>query len=307
MKSFHSPKHVIFLTILSLCLPARILMALTASDIIKESGVQGGLVVHLGCGHGELTAGLRVNERYLVQGLDTSATRVAAARTLLQSQGLNGPVSVDLYDGKRLPYARDMVNLLVGIDLAEVGRGEVLRVLAPEGVALIRDGKAWRKTVKPRPSDIDEWTHFLHDASNDAVANDRQVGSPKRLRWLAGPKWCRSHEIPSSVGAVVSSGGRIFTILDEGPTGVFRKLPQKCMLVARDAFNGVLLWKQPLRNWQPESGTGTGNRWNIHHTIPRRLIAKDDRVYVTLGFLDSPGPCLAGSQLPAPGSLQRCH
>ena len=90
------------------------------------------------------------------------------------------------------------------------------------------------------------------------------------------------------MNAVVTSGGRIFTIFDEGPTGVFKKLPQKCMLVARDAFSGVLLWKQPMRNWQIELGTGYGNRWQIHHTIPRRLVAKDDRVYVTLGFLDSP-------------------
>jgi len=60
------------------------------------------------------------------------------------------------------------------------------------------------------------------------------------------------------------------------------------MLIARDAFNGALLWKEPMRFWQPEFGTGNGNRWNIHHTIPRRLIAQGERVYVTLGFVDSP-------------------
>ncbi|MHC4329385.1 MAG: hypothetical protein ACYSWW_14830, partial [Planctomycetota bacterium] len=93
---------------------------------------------------------------------------------------------------------------------------------------------------------------------------------------------------PSSANAVVTSGGRIFTIFDESITGVYRKLPQRCSLIARDAANGVLLWKEPMRQWQPEFGTGTGNRWNIHHTIPRRLIAQGDRVYVTLAFLDSP-------------------
>lgn len=288
MKSIQPSRNVILLSILVLWFPAHMLWAHTASDIIRQSGVQGGLVVHLGCADGEFTPGLRVSERYLVQGLDTDATNISRARADLQSQGLNGPVSVDLYNGKTLPYARDMVNLLVVSDLAEVSGGELMRVLAPEGVAMIHNGETWHKTIKPRPTDIDEWTHFLHDASNDAVANDAQVGPPKRLRWLAGPKWCRSHEIPSSVGAVVSSGGRIFTIMDEGPIGVFRKLPQKCMLVARDAFNGVLLWKQPMRYWQAEFGTGEGNRWNIHHTIPRRLIAQGKRIYATLGFLDSP-------------------
>jgi outer membrane protein assembly factor BamB/SAM-dependent methyltransferase len=264
------------------------LSAETASDIIRETGVRGGLVVHLGCGDGTLTAGLHINERYLVQGLDKNAACVARTRKLLQSKGLNGPVTADLFNGKKLPYVSNLVNLLVASKLGDVTMDEVLRVLAPEGVAFIHNGNKWRKTVKPRPSDIDEWTHFLHDASNDAVANDRQVGPPKRLHWLAGPRWCRSHEFPSSVNAVVTSGGRIFTIFDEGPTGVFRKLPQKCMLIARDAFSGVLLWKQPMRRWQTELGTGSGNRWNIHHTIPRRLVAKDNLVYVTLGFLNSP-------------------
>ena len=275
-------------TVLAACFVPLVLSADMAADILAETGVRGGLVVHVGCGDGALIIALHKNDRYLVQGLDTDGARVAETRKLLQSKGLNGRVTVDRFDGKTLPYARDLVKLLVAGELGDVTMVEVMRVLAPEGVAYIKRGKQWQKTVKPRPSDIDEWTHFLHDASNDAVANDRQVGPPKRLRWLAGPKWCRSHEFPSSVNAVVTSGGRIFTIFDEGPTGVFRKLPQKCMLIARDAFSGVLLWKKPMRGWQPEHGTGNGNRWNIHHTIPRRLVAKGDRVYVTLGFLDSP-------------------
>lgn len=65
----------------------------------------------------------------------------------------------------------------------------------------------------------------------------------------------------------------MFTIFDEGLTGVYKKLPQDCHLVARDAANGVLLWKVPMRGWQPEFGTGVGGRWNVHLTIPRRLVA----------------------------------
>ena len=272
-----------------------------AKDILDATGVKGGLVVHVGCDAGKLTAALHANERYLVHGLDTDVDKVRQARRHIQSLGLYGKVSVDSFDGKKLPYVRDVVNLLVASDLGKVTMDEVRRVLAPDGVAYIKEtqpGKAalgpegavaqWTKTVKPRPADIDEWSHFLHDASGNAVANDRQIGPPRRLRWVAGPKWCRSHEFPSSVSAVVTAGGRIFTILDEGPTGVYKKLPQRCKLVARDAANGVLLWKEPMRQWQAKFGTGTGNRWNIHHTIPRRLVAAGNRVYVTLQFLDSP-------------------
>jgi len=288
MNRIYSRRLIAVWTALVVCASVQTLSADTAADIIDKTGVKGGLVVHLGCGAGKLTAALRRNESYLVHGLDTDVDRVRQARKHIESLGVYGKVSVDGFDGKKLPYVRDIVNLLVASDLGKITMDEVLRVLAPDGVAYVRKGDVWVKTVKPRPADIDEWSHFLHDAGGNAVAEDKQIGPPRRLRWVGGPRWSRSHEFPSSVNAVVTAGGRIFTIFDEGPAGVFRKLPQRCKLIARDAASGVLLWKVPMRKWQGEFGTGTGNRWNIHHTIPRRLVAHGDRVYVTLTFLDSP-------------------
>ncbi len=288
MSPTHPGKHIVLWTALVIFGSVRALSADTAAGIVEETGIKGGLVVHLGCGDGRLTAALRRNERYLVHGLDTDVDKVRRARQHVQSLGVYGKVSVDHFDGKQLPYVGELVNLLVASDLGGVPMEEVRRVLAPNGVAYVRQGDTWRKTVKPRPAEADEWSHFLHDAGGNAVANDRRIGPPKRLRWVAGPRWCRSHEFPSSVSAVVMAGGRIFTIFDEAPAGVYRKLPQRCSLIARDAANGVLLWKVPMRQWQPEFGTGRGGRWSIHHTIPRRLVAEGDRVYVTLRFLDSP-------------------
>jgi outer membrane protein assembly factor BamB/protein-L-isoaspartate O-methyltransferase len=259
-----------------------------ADRILEATGVEGGLVVHVGCGNGDLTAALRAGSRYIVHGLDTDPAAVAAARKRLSERGVYGPVSVARFDGRRLPYVGNTVSLVVAEDLGAVPMKEVLRILAPEGVACVRRGGEWTKTVKPRPGDIDEWTHFLHDAGNNSVAEDRQVASPRTLRWVAGPLHCRSHEFPTSVQSVVTTGGRIFTIFDEAPCGVFERLPQKCHLIARDAFNGALLWKVPLRKWDSKYGTGVGNRWGMHHTIARRLVAVDDRVYATLQFLESP-------------------
>ena len=287
-KNMFKPAVVLGLVLMVSIAAASAADSVTSEAIYEATGVQGGFVVHLGCSDGRLTAALRTNERYLVHGLDQDPVRVARTRELLHAKGLYGPVSADCFDGRNLPYVRDLVNLLVASDLGEVSMDEVRRVLAPGGVAYVRHGNDWRKTVKPEPEGVDEWSHFLHDASGNAVANDREVGPPKRLRWVAGPRWCRSHEYPSSVGAVVTAGRRLFTIFDEATTGTYEKLPQRCMLIARDAANGVLLWKLPMREWQPEFGTGTGGRWSIHHTIPRRLVAQGDRVYVTLGFLNSP-------------------
>lgn len=263
--------------------------SLDAEGVYRITGVQGGLVVHLGCGDGKATADLRMNDRYLVQGLDDDPAMVEQARESLQAKGLYGPISIDLIDGLTLPFVSDTVNLVIVNDPCGVSQEEIHRVLAPRGAAFMIDKGTGKTDVsfKPVPEEVDEWSHFLHDSGGNAVAEDRLVGSPTRLRWVAAPRYCRSHEVPSSIGSVITVNGRIFSIIDEGTTGMLDSLPQECKLVARDAANGVLLWKQPLKQWQPEFGTGVGNRWNIHHTIPRRIVADDERVYATLQFLDS--------------------
>ncbi len=255
-----------------------------ARQILAATGVKGGLVVHLGCGDGRLTAALRANDSYLVRGLDADAANVEKARARIRSLGLYGPVSVDQLRGERLPYIDNLVNLVVSEDPGPgaPGMDELLRVLAPNGVAYIKKGGKWEKTVKPRPNQIDEWTHYLHDASNNAVAHDTVVGPPRRMQWVGGPRWGRHHEHMSSVSAVVSADGRLFYILDEGSRAAIQ-LPPKWKLIARDAFNGTILWKRDIPLWYThlyplKSGPAL---------LPRRLVAVGDVVYVTLG-LDQP-------------------
>ncbi len=261
--------------------------ATLARQILEQTGAKGGLVVHLGCGDGQLTAALRANERYLVQGLDADVVR---ARRWLQSQGVYGRVSVDRFPGDRLPYTDNVVNLLVVEEPGEVTRDEMMRVLAPRGVACVREGNGWSKHVKPWPDDIDEWTHWLYDASANAVARDRVVGPPRRLQWVVGPRWSRHHNTTPSLNAAVSARGRIFYISDDAPPGFDNSLPDRYHLYARDAFNGVLLWKKPIADWGWAAWVQTmytnfmlGRHMHPIH-IQRRLVAVGDRVYATLGF-----------------------
>ncbi len=93
----------------------------------------------------------------------------------------------------------------------------MMRVLVPQGVAYIRDGTAWEKVVKPRPETMDEWTHYLHAPDNNPVANDGLVGPPDSIQWMATPKFSRAHEQQASFSVAVTSGGRIFYILDDAP------------------------------------------------------------------------------------------
>jgi len=250
----------------------------TAGQIIKETGVTGGMVVHLGCGDGKLTAALHAHDGFLVHGLTTGREGLAAAREHIRSKGLYGPVSVDHFDGRRMPYADNLVNLVVADELRDVPMAEVMRVLAPEGVAWV----GGKKTVKPRPDTIDEWTHFLHDASGNAVAHDSEAGPPRRMQWLGSPRWSRHHDHMSSVSAVVTANGRLFYIFDEA-TRFSILLPPRWKLIARDAFNGTILWKRPIASWHShlmrlKSGPAD---------LPRRLVAAGDTVYATLAY-DAP-------------------
>jgi len=250
-----------------------------AKDILEATGVKGGFVVHIGCGDGQLTSALHANESYAVHGLDKDTNNIEQARKHIRSVNLYGPVSVDRLEGSRLPYIDNLVNLVVCEDLGNIPMAEVMRVLTPKGVACIKQFGKWQKTIKPRPEEIDEWTHYLHDASGNAVAHDSVVGPPRRMQWVGSPKWARSHEHSASLNSLVSANGRIFYIIDEGPRDSIQ-LPPKWSLIARDAFNGTILWKRELPDW-------------YNHLFPlksgparltRRLIAIGDEVYTTLGI-----------------------
>jgi outer membrane protein assembly factor BamB len=250
-----------------------------AAQILDATGVRGGLVVHLGCGDGSLTAALRADDRYLVQGLATDPADVARARQRLWESAQDGRISIDQFDGRHLPYIDNVVNLLVAADLGDVSQHEALRVLAPGGVACVqRDGR-WQTLVKPWSEELDEWTHYLHDASNNAVSHDERIGPLRHLQWQAGPRWSRHHDHMASVSAMVSAAGRVFYILDHG-SPVSPQLPADWKLVARDAFNGKLLWNRAIPQWQD-------SLWPLKSgpaNLPRRLVAVDEVVYTTLGI-----------------------
>lgn len=282
-----------------------------AEAVLAASGIEGGVVVHVGCGNGTLTAALRANNSFLVHGLDTDAGHIKRARGYLLARGHDGTVSVQQFDGRRLPYVDELVNLVVISGECQVSRDEIARILAPGGVAVQLDSEAGTLSPdvlfrKPWPQEIDEWTHFLHDASNNGVAQDTRLGPPRRLKWKCGPAWLRSHEHTSSMVAMVSGAGRLFYIFDEGLTGVTpQSLPEKWTLCARDAFNGVLLWKRPLENFR-------GGRWNnrslrgIPGWVRRLLVAHEDRIYVPLA-LDAPVSMLDAATGRVLTTLEKTH
>jgi len=249
------------------------------------AGVKGGLVVHVAgkdVGAARRTVGACAAGPHVVHFLYADASDVSTVRKLLRDEGVGGRMSAAHWTGGRLPYVDNLVNLLLVEPGADLSDAEALRVTAPGGVVCVRRGATWTRRVKPRPAGMDEWTHHLYNAGGINASGDTLVAQPRSMQWKAGPEYSRSHENMASVSAVVSAGGRVFAIMDEGPVASIY-LPPRWFLSARDAFSGVLLWKVPIREWHArlfplKSGP---------QQLPRRLVATTHKVYATLA-LDAP-------------------
>ncbi|MFC1497612.1 PQQ-binding-like beta-propeller repeat protein [Verrucomicrobiota bacterium] len=290
--------------------------AQNADDIIKAAGVKGGLVVCIGSGNPKFIAELRPDEKYIVHCLDTDQKNIASARKYIQAKGLYGKVTVSQFDGEHLPYIDNLVNLVIYEEVSgvsvQVSAEEIERVLAPRGVVLIKGNlkprnksgakapetcnlkpqspaelKEWTKLTKPVPPEIDDWTHWLHGPDNNAVANDTVIDVARNIQWAQAPTWVASHNLNPAVSAMVSAKGKVFSIINEMPPGI-KTLDDQWILTARDAFNGLVLWKRSISEWGwklwSKNEHNIGMRFANPFQVARRLIAVGDRVFVTPGF-----------------------
>jgi len=238
--------------------------------------VEGGLVVCIGADALESVSADWKRPGCVFQCLETSEAKVAALRQKILAAGCHGKVSAVRFDGKHLPYIDNLVNLmLVKGSPFQVPRREILRVLAPFGTAIV-DGK---KTVKPYPENMDEWPQYLHGSDNNCVAQDTVVGPPRHVQWVSGPAWTRAHIGAATISSMVSSGGRLFTIEDR-ETAENPLLPARWKLIARSAFNGLVLWSLEYPQWEQV----TVYIKDFHAQMQRRLVAIGNTVYCTPGL-----------------------
>jgi hypothetical protein len=254
---------------------------------IRDAGITGGLVAQVGSDDLALRA---LGDRFHVRLLLADAAAVQETQAAIDGAGLQGRFTAVVRDGEQLPFADRVLNALVVGEGTFVDEAEARRVLAPRGLLITPGGV----TRMPVPKTIDDWTHHLYDASGNAVSRDREVASPRSFRWNAPPRHFRSHNHSPSFTGLVSSGGRVFYFLDEG-TFLFDKggATERWSLVARDAFNGALLWKKPLEGYgQPyfEDVAGQAVRdfvWRTPLSMNRRLVAFGNKVYAAFSYRGS--------------------
>ncbi|MHC4916995.1 MAG: outer membrane protein assembly factor BamB family protein, partial [Planctomycetota bacterium] len=227
-----------------------------AARAVKAAGRDQGICLVVGETDGRLTAALAKGSRMYVQGCTKNAASLATARKALVDTGVVARSSLVLREEAGLPYADNLVNLVVAPNLGSAGVKveEVLRVLAPGGAAVLGGAsgadaavkKAGVKDVKssggllvftkPLDPDMGEWTHMKAGADQSYTNSDKVVGPWKELRWIGDPRWGALY---ASYGGFVSARGRIYYKECRRAGG-----GSQWHLVCRDAYNGSELWRE---------------------------------------------------------------
>jgi outer membrane protein assembly factor BamB len=219
-------------------------------------GIRGGLCVVLGAADAELPLRLVEQGPFIVQVLDEDAARVQALSVQLQKRRLYGRVAVEQWNGPGLPFADRLVSLLVVPGATTIPLAEQQRVVRPLGEIAVRQDGSWKRTVMPWVDGMDEWTHWRHGADGNMVSKDRFIEVPKRVQWSFG------RDIVSERTFAIYAGGRFFAYEDEE-------------VLARDAFNGLPLWRKRARLKVTDEEKAAG------YTNLDRLVADRERVYFT--------------------------
>ncbi len=243
-------KHI-FIILFFLVLPTCFLSAEELTDIVSAPDVRPGLLVIVGAENADHLEKLYCSGKFLVHGLVNDRAVLRNLRKNLLEKKVYGNISVETSDLKTLPYADNTVNVLIINDNSKLNAGEMMRVLAPYGTLLQKDGNSYKRTDKPYPEGMDVWRQYAHDPASTYMSRDTIAGPNESIRWIAGDKYYSGRYVSPNV---VSAGGRVFfNYHDRGYNGC---------LEARDAFNGRFLWKKSRTEGV------------------RDFVADDDRLYI---------------------------
>jgi len=287
---------LVLLLLPCLVLACRDLQAQSSADQAKQilglAERQSGLCVQLGCGRegsAGLLAELAANSHMLVHGLALDDASLARARKEIEARNLLGRVTVERLAADPLPYVRDLANLVVVEDSASLSAAgvkaeEIDRITAPGGVICACQQGRWTKTVKALPKGMGQWTHPTHGADGNLVSEDKLIRFPVGLRWLDGVPM--NFNLWASCRGVVVADGRVFSLntaeLENLSPIAFIKHREHEYLMARDAFNGLPLWKIDCEtlnngkdlNWRNMAALATDGQ-RVYVFKKDRLVAVD--------------------------------
>ncbi len=127
---------------------------------------------------------------------------------------------------------------------------------------------------------MDDWTHPTHGPDGNLVSNDKLVQFPLGLRWLEGVPM--NFNLWASCRGVVVADGRCFTLNTAeyeniAPMGTMKHIEHEYLL-ARDAYNGMPLWKADCETINDGKALNSRNVAPIATDGKRVYIVKKDKL-----------------------------
>jgi outer membrane protein assembly factor BamB len=233
-----------------------------------------------------------------IQLLHTNATIVEKLRKQIDKSS-SAQIRVQKWDGGKLPYAKRLINQLICInDLPSLT--ELKRVVAPYGQIILSTKIAksfksnddsfdftakgqWAVAKMPYPKTIDSWPNRFYNAAKSNISKDQEVGPPNRIRWKGPEDWANSHNRNNSIMAVISAGGRLYSIMNKIPICI-DDMPDRWFIICQDAFNGKELWRKPIDKWGFEAWELNFQKFSRPEHIVGRLVADEKHLYATLSL-----------------------
>ena len=206
-------------------------------SILEKTGVTKGIGVVLGDTRGEVALELARQSELLIYVQLPRAQDVETARKLVDGAGFYGTrIAIEKGKPTELHLADNLADVLVVLGGAvDVPQEEVLRVLRPQGKALLGD----KVLTKPVPEGVDDWSHPYHGPDNNPQSRDRVAQGPYLTQFLADPRYAPVPQV------AVASAGRVFKAFGH-VAFKRREEPYLNKLVAFNGYNGTMLWQRDL-------------------------------------------------------------
>ena len=228
--------------------------------ILEKIGLTKGICVLPGDRNCELALELARSTDLLLYVQLARAKDAEAARRAADEAGFYGTrIFVEAGELTNLHLADNLADAVAVTGRAKrIPRAEVLRVLRPQGKALL--GR--RVLIKPFAQGVDDWSHPYHGADNNPQSQDRVIVAPYLTQFLSEPRYAPMPQV------AVASAGRVFKAFGHL---AFKKREEPLLnkLVAFNGYNGTKLWQRDLNE-------GVMIHRNTMIAMPEKLYVGDD-------------------------------
>lgn len=248
--------------------------AALAAHLQESAGTRAGVCVVIGRGEPDIGPAIARQGGFVVHLLDSEPETISLARAAAEAQRLYLPRFVAEHATvEQLPHGDNVVDLLVAINpseqmLSQLAAPEILRVLRPQGVALVGFTGAtgpessrlkqwaeaggldaaelqndafgvWLRLSKPPLAGADDWSHWEHSPNNNPVSADTAITAPYMTQWMGEPYYITMPAITTA------AGGRTFLAMGHIAHHE-REESWLNTVLARNGYNGAELWRRRL-------------------------------------------------------------